>query len=164
MFVIIRKHKYCRLATSTPQFSRRLYKSLLDHRLAALIRIFFGDYASSFTSAYFSSLSYSWKRAEFSLLFPCHSSPLLYLLPNRPCAVPPSTHHFHSSACFLLFYQPDILTKVLEFVEQDAIRTQKVNKMLTDCRCLNVSHKQIDIDKIRSSRFVFTFKYACLNL
>lgn len=117
------------------QLSKRLYKSFLDHRLAALIRIFFGDYASSFTSAYFSSLSYSWKRAEFSLFYPCHSSSLLYLLSKRPCAVPPSTHHFHSSVCFLLFYQSGegfrILTKIIGFVRQNTIITQKFNKSLT---------------------------------
>lgn len=56
-------HKHSRAFMSTTPVSERLYKSFLDHRLAALIRIFFGDYASSFTSAYFSSLSYGWKRA-----------------------------------------------------------------------------------------------------
>jgi len=103
--MIIRKHKYSRhVCVHSLDDFRRLYKSFLDHRLAALIRIFFRDYASSFTSAYFSSLSYSWKRAEFFLFFSCHFSLLLCLLPNRPCAIPPSIIIFIllSASCYFI--------------------------------------------------------------
>lgn len=105
IIIIILTHKCVQSQRSDSLSFGQLCKSFLDHRLAALIRIFFGDCASSFTSAYFSSLSYGWKRAEFSLFCPgrfsSHSPSPSY--PIRPSAVPPSSHHLHPLAHFPLF-------------------------------------------------------------
>lgn len=117
MFILLLNHLlYCKCKNNRAiriycaRFLERLYKSFLDYRLAALIRIFFGDYASSFTSAYFSSLFYGWKRAEFSLLFPYHTS----LLIPRSFELPFCSSVKFSSFCVLpsLFCQSDILTKI----------------------------------------------------
>lgn len=79
-----------------PEFdvSVRLYRSFSDHRLAALIRIFFGDCASPFTTAYFSSLSYGSRPVEFS---PLSSLPPCFLR----SFLPPSTLLF---SFFILEY------------------------------------------------------------
>jgi len=175
LFMIIRKHKYRHVCVHSSGDFRRLYKSFLDHWLAALIRIFFRDYASSFTSAYFSSL-----QLETSWVFPLFPLPLLaFTLPSSesPLCNSAEYHHFHSSVCFLLFYQPGILTKVLEFVRQDTIRVQKMNKILINCRCLNFTQTNYGVlIKFVFSRFVlysncsklinknFLWKYLCANI
>jgi len=132
------------------QLSKRLYKSFLDHWLAALIRIFFGDYVSSFTSAYFSSLSYSWKRAEF----PCHLAFTFFriaLVQFRRVLI---IFILLSASCYFIS-QKDfrILTKILGFVRQNMIRTQKnknfdkiIHKCFTQTNCKAST---------KSSRFVW---------
>lgn len=75
--------------------SVRLYRSFSDHRLAALIRIFFGDCASYFTTTYFSSLSYGQRPAEFSIslvvaLSLRPSSPTFLPFPSLPFPIFPS--------------------------------------------------------------------------
>lgn len=75
--------------------SVRLYRSFSDHRLAALIRIFFGDCASYFTTTYFSSLSYGQRPAEFSISLAVAlslrpSSPTFLPFPSLPFPIFPS--------------------------------------------------------------------------